>query len=124
VQGKRRTDNEVRLFAKISCIGKQSSVIIVREMVIVGVFKSKEEKETERLKKLNEKMKQYGLEKLSDEDKRETDIIITGLMGNNLIEWGTIFGGKAEDTAKLTYLHALIEQNWMIIKLLNEIKNK
>jgi|WetSurMetagenome_2_1015567.scaffolds.fasta_scaffold991543_2 hypothetical protein len=93
-------------------------------MVIVGMFKSKEEKETERLQKLNEKMKQYGLEKLSDEDKRETDIIITGLMGNNLIEWGTIFGGKAEDTAKLTYLHALIEQNWMIIKLLNEIKNK
>ncbi|HEX2986101.1 MAG TPA: hypothetical protein VHO71_04725 [Caproiciproducens sp.] len=90
----------------------------------MSFIKSKEEKEEEKSNKLNLKMSQYNLEHLSDTDKKEVSTILTGLMGNNLIEWGTIFGGKAEDTAKLSYLQALVEQNWLIIKLLNEIKEK
>lgn len=90
----------------------------------MGLFKGKEEKETQKLEKLNMKMAQYGLQNLSQEDKEKVEKILLGLMGNGLIEFGTILSGKPEDVAKLSYLGALVEQNWLIIKLLNEIKEK
>lgn len=90
----------------------------------MGLFKGKEEKEAQKLEKLNMKMAQYGLQNLSQEDKEKVEKILLGLMGNGLIEFGTILSGKAEDVAKLSYLGALVEQNWLIIKLLNEIKEK
>ncbi|MGB9813533.1 MAG: hypothetical protein ACPLRZ_07620 [Thermovenabulum sp.] len=90
----------------------------------MGLFKSKDEKEAQRKELLNAKMALYNLQNLSQEDKEVVNGIMEGLRGSGLIEFGTIFHGKAEDVAKLGYLRALLEQNWLIIKLLNEINQK
>ncbi|WP_407310920.1 hypothetical protein [Desulfosporosinus sp. SB140] len=90
----------------------------------MALFKSKDEKENEKLEKLNEKMAKYGLENLSLEDKEKVKLILMGLMGTGLMDFGIALSGKSEDIAKLNYLGALVEQNWIIIKLLNDIKNK
>lgn len=84
------------------------------------MFKGKEEKEREKQEKLEEQMKRYNLEDLSQEDKEYIKSITYRLMGTGLIS----FGSKAEDTAKIELLKLLIEQNWLIIKLLNEMNNK
>lgn len=84
------------------------------------MFKSKEEREMEKQEKLEEQMKKYNLENLSQEDKEYIKNITNRLMGTGLIS----LGSKAEDTAKIELLKLLIEQNWLIVKLLNEINNK
>jgi len=90
----------------------------------MGIFKSDEEKEEEKLEKLNKKLNQYNLTNLSADDKKEVSAIIVRLMGNSLIELGGGLGEKGEDIAKISCLKALTEQNWLIIKLLSEIKDK
>ena len=86
----------------------------------MALFKSKEEKESEKLEKLNKKMVQYGLENLSAEDKERARLTLMELTGTTLIA----ITSSAEDNAKIGLLQAMIEQNFMIIKLLNDIKNK
>lgn len=93
----------------------------------MSMFKSKEDRETEKLNKeavkleqLDNKMAQYGLENLSLEDKQRVKLILTSVTGTGLV----LLGSKAEDTAKLSLMRATVEQNFMIIKLLNEINTK
>ena len=73
--------------------------------------------------KLRNFMKSHGLESLEKTEAEIAKNIANQLMGNNLITLGTAlsFGGKQEDVAKLTYLSALVEQNWMIINQLNKL---
>lgn len=73
--------------------------------------------------KLRGFMKSHGLESLEKTEAEMAKNIANQLMGNNLITLGTAlsFGGKQEDVAKLTYLSALVEQNWMIINQLNKL---
>ena len=47
--------------------------------------------------------------------------IANNLMGNKLIELGTALSGSGEDVAKMTYLSAIVEQNWIIIRLLDKL---
>lgn len=86
----------------------------------MALFKSKGEKEEEKQEKLDEFMSQLNLENLSQEDKKFAKLITYNLWGTGLAR----FGASAEDGANIGLLKALIEQNWMIIKLLNEINNK
>lgn len=93
----------------------------------MGMFKSKEAREAEKLTKvaakleqLDNKIAQYGLENLSLEDKQRVRLILISVTGTGLI----MTGSKAEDTAKLSLMRATMEQNFMIIKLLSEINNK
>lgn len=79
---------------------------------------------TKREDKLERFMSSHHLDSLSYDDVASAKEIATGLLGNNLIEWGTIFSGKAEDVAKLSYLRALVEQNWMIINQLDRLNKK
>lgn len=88
--------------------------------VIMALFKSKEEKEEKKQEKLDEFMSQFNLENLSQEDKKFAKLITYNLWGTGLIR----FGASAEDGANIGLLRALIEQNWLIIKLLNEINSK
>ena len=88
--------------------------------VRMAFFKNKEEKEEDKLKRLDIQMSQYNLKDLSEEDKKEVHSILYGLLGTGMIA----ISSKPEDAAKIDLLKVLIEQNWMIIKLLNEIKNK
>lgn len=88
------------------------------------MLKSKEErkqgKEQKKQEKLDSLMRDYNLEHLSQEDKEAIKLITYRTWGTDLIA----VAAKPEDDAKITSLQALIEQNWVIIKLLNEIDQK
>lgn len=76
--------------------------------------------------KLRRFMRAHGLDSLEKSDAEIASSIAKQLAGNKLIELGTLlsFGGKAEESAKLTYLSALVEQNWLIINQLNRLNKK
>ena len=83
---------------------------------------SKEEKQERKVQAILDK---YGLQELSDpRDVESVKTIAAELAGNNLIEVGTILSGSAQDVAKMSYLHAIVEQNWMIIRLLDKLNSK
>lgn len=67
-------------------------------------------------------LRKYNLTELSNPaDIASVRQIAANLAGNNLISLGTSLQGKAEDSAKLTYLAALVEQNWIIIRQLDRL---
>ena len=84
-----------------------------------------ESKEEKKEKKVQALLDKYGLQELSDpRDVESVKTIAAELAGNNLIEVGTILSGSAHDVAKMSYLHAIVEQNWMIIRLLDKLNSK
>ena len=42
-------------------------------------------------------------------------------MGNKLIELGAVFQGNGADAAKMSYLNAIMEQNFIMIRQLDRI---
>ncbi len=92
----------------------------------MGIFASAEEKEAKKEAKLNAMMAKYGLENLSPEYRDKVKDISLELMGTGLMEAGMAlsFNAKSEDALQVYYLRALVEQNWIIIRLLDEIKRK
>ena len=84
---------------------------------MVGLFTSREDK-------IRKYLNRYNLDELSEKDLISVCNIANELAGNNLIQFGTILSGKAEDVAKMGLLNALVEQNWMIINQLNRLNNK
>ena len=92
----------------------------------MGLFGSAEDKEAKKEAKLDAMMAKYGLEKLSPEYRDKVKDINLELMGNGAMELGIALsmGVKTEDRLTVSYLHAIVEQNWMIIRLLDEIKRK
>lgn len=87
----------------------------------MALFGGKESKEEKEARKVAELLSKYGLEDLSGKDLESVKTIASSLAGNNLITFGTTLSGKAEDVAKLSYLSALVEQNWIIIRQLDRI---
>lgn len=98
-------------------------------MGLFGEKKSEEEKQNELLEKF---MQRYQLEELDEKDLVILKRIATDLAGNGLLKAGMALSfAKAEEQAKVTYLSALVEQNWMIVRQLSrlnknieELKNK
>jgi len=92
----------------------------------MGLFGNAEEKEAKKEEKMNAIMAKYGLEKLSPEYRDKVKAINIELAGMGLQEAGIKLSmAKSEDQLKVSYLHAIFEQNWIIIRLLDEIaKNK
>ncbi len=81
--------------------------------------KSKEEKQMEKLKKF---MERYQLEDLDEKDLVVLKRIANDLTGNTAFKIGMALSfAKAEEQAKVTYLSALVEQNWMIIRQLSRL---
>lgn len=95
----------------------------------MGVFGNKEDKiqkaqEKER-KELEKFMSRYNLKNLSIEDLEVLKRISTDLAGNGFFKIGMALSfSKAEEQAKVTYLSALVEQNWLVIKQLGDLNNK
>ena len=82
-------------------------------------------KEEKREKKVAALLDKYGLQELSDpRDLTAVESIAYKLAGNNLIEVGTVLSGSAQDVAKMSYLGAIVEQNWIIIRQLDRLINK
>lgn len=84
-----------------------------------------ESKEEKNERKVQELLNKYGLQELSDpRDLDAVQAIAGALMGNKLIEVGTIMQGGGADSAKMSYLRAIVEQNWIIIRQLDKLNNK
>lgn len=82
----------------------------------------KETKEERQERKARELLEKYGLDQIHNEaDITTIRKIAAEMAGNGLIEFGTILNGKAEDVAKISYLRALLEQNWIIIRQLDRL---
>ena len=85
----------------------------------MALFGNGEEKREQKIQAL---MQKYGLEDLSDpRDKQSVQNIATNLMGNKLIELGAALQGNGADAAKMSYLNAIMEQNFIMIRQLDRI---
>lgn len=70
-------------------------------------------------------LQRYGLENLSDpRDMQAVQNIATTLTGNKFVELGTMLQGNGTDVGKLTYLRAIVEQNFIMIRQLDRIAQK
>lgn len=88
-------------------------------MALFGEKESKEEKKARRIQELLDK---YGLQDLSDpRDLESVKRISESLLGNKAIELGNLFAGSGADDVKMSYLSAIVEQNWIIIRLLDKL---
>lgn len=90
----------------------------------MALFGAKETKEDKVARKTQAMLEKYGLEYLDPKDMESVRNIGNALMGNNLIELGTALSGSGVDVAKMSYLRALIEQNWIIIRQLDRLNKK
>lgn len=90
----------------------------------MGLFNSKEDKEAKKLAKMNEIAAKYHLGGINPIDLESIRDINSELFGTGLMEFGTLLSGKTEDNVKIAYLNALIQQNWIMIRQLDEISKK
>lgn len=91
----------------------------------MGLFNSKENKEEKKQQEIEKFMERYQLDEISAQDLVIIKKIATDLMGNNLLKAGMALSfAKAEEQAKVTYLSALVEQNWIMIRQLSNISSK
>ena len=88
-------------------------------MALFGEKQTKEEKEMEQMRKFMEK---YQLEDVDQKDMVVLRRIANDLAGNGFFKAGMALSfAKAEEQAKVTYLSALVEQNWVIIRQLSRL---
>ena len=84
----------------------------------MGLFGNDEKRE----QKAHALLAKYGLEDLSDtRDLSAVKQISYDLMGNKMIELGTVMQGNSADVAKMTYLSAIMQQNFIIIRQLDRL---
>ncbi|MFT9040725.1 hypothetical protein [Schleiferilactobacillus harbinensis] len=88
----------------------------------MGIFKSKEEKQAKHDAKIQAFLDARGLENLSKASFGQVERVTSDLAGNGLIKAGMAFSfANAADQAKVSYLSALVEQNWILIKQNDDI---
>ena len=88
-------------------------------MALFGEKQTKEEKEQEQMRKFMEK---YQLDEIDKKDLVVLNRIASDLAGNGFFKVGMALSfAKAEEQAKVTYLSALVEQNWVIIRQLSRL---
>ena len=91
----------------------------------MALFNSKENKEDKKQQEINNFIEKYQLDEIDDKDLVIIKKIATDLIGNNLLKAGMALSfAKAEEQAKVSYLSALVNQNWIMIRQLNNIINK
>lgn len=88
----------------------------------MGMFGNSEDKKAAKVEAL---LSRYGLQELNDDrDYESVQNIANNLMGNKLIEIGSALQGNGADAAKMSYLNAIVEQNFIIIRQLDRIARK
>ena len=88
----------------------------------MGFFGDNEDKREQMTQAM---MIQYGLDDLSDPiDKQSVQNIADDLYDKGMIEFISNFHGKGTDAAQLSYLNAIMQQNFIIIRILDKIANK
>lgn len=89
----------------------------------MALFGNNEEKNEQKAQEL---LKKYNLENLPPDYAAALKSISLELSGTGLMDLGTAlnFGTKTEDRLKISYLNALVQQNWIIIRLLTDLRTK
>lgn len=83
------------------------------------MFSSKEVKDQ---RKMDRFMEKYQLEGIDEKDMIVLERITKDLAGNGFFKTATAFSfAKPEEKAKVSYLSALVEQNWVVIRQLDRI---
>lgn len=92
----------------------------------MGLFGgNKETKEEKAERKAQELLDKFNLGSISHEYVDSVRKISTELAGTGMMEVGAQLSGmKTEDTLKTSYLRAIVEQNFIIIRELDEISKK
>lgn len=91
----------------------------------MGLFGNNDVQKDVEAHKAQALLQRYGLENLSDpRDMQAVQNIATTLTGNKLVEMGTMLQGNGTDVGKLTYLRAIVEQNFIMIRQLDRIAQK
>lgn len=91
----------------------------------MALFGKKESKEEKKARKEAELLAKFGLEDLTGKDLESVKTIVNELAGTKLMETGLALSSvKAEEQIKMSNLSALVEQNWIIIRQLNELNKK
>lgn len=90
----------------------------------MALFGAKETKEDKAARKAQAVMDKYGLSEIEPKDLESVRTITNSLMGNSLIELANIFNGSSVDSAKMSFLRALVEQNWIIIRQLDRLNKR
>ena len=81
----------------------------------MGLFMTPEQEAQKLLQK-------YHLTDLQKEDMEIVMQIADDISGNELLKKGTALTGRSEDLAKITYLSAIVRQNWIMINQLSRIE--
>ncbi len=87
----------------------------------MGLLGNNEEKQQEKVQKLLHK---YHVDNVSSDISEDIKEIAQDLAGNKMIELGTLLQGNGADSAKMSYMSAIMKQNFIIIRLLDEIAHK
>lgn len=92
----------------------------------MGLFGSKKGKEPKK-SKAQIYLEERGVTNLSEESFVQVEKVINDLAGNGLIKTGMALSlAKAEEQAKVSYLSALVEQNWILVsqnqQIIDELK--
>ncbi|SUN53726.1 phage protein [Streptococcus dysgalactiae] len=77
--------------------------------------------------KIQKYLSQRGIDNLNEKSNVQVRRVINDLAGNGFFKAGMALSfAKAEEQAKVTYLSALVEQNWILIsqnqEILDELK--
>lgn len=84
----------------------------------MGLFDSAEDKAAKALAK-------HHLEEISPKYAQAVQEINNELIGTGAMEMGAKLSfAKGEELLKISYLRALVEQNWIIIRMLDDLNNK
>lgn len=89
----------------------------------MGLFNN-ETKEEKQARKTQETLAKYELNNLSTDYAKAVKNISLALAGNDLIELGSTMGMKPAENLTTSYLKAIVEQNFIIIRQLDEISKK
>ncbi|HFH7049514.1 TPA: hypothetical protein ACJR78_002033 [Streptococcus agalactiae] len=92
--------------------------------IFCGEKLSREEKQKQKIQKY---LSQRGIDNLNEKSNVQVRRVINDLAGNGFFKAGMALSfAKAEEQAKVTYLSALVEQNWILIsqnqEILDELK--
>lgn len=91
----------------------------------MSLFKSEEEKQQANEEKTRKILAKYGLESINSEFAPQVKDIASKLVGVDLIEAGNVLGASKDiDLVSSKRLGAIMQQNWIIIRLLDQINKK
>lgn len=83
---------------------------------------AKQQKEEQKAQEL---MERFGLNNLSQEDYKSCKKIVNDLCGLGLLRASMyLSSAKSEEKCKVGYLSAMVEQNWIMIRQLDEINQR